>query len=354
MQREEFDRLLAGYATHQLTTAELARLIEASLADQSLFNELADEEALRETLAAPGMKSELLRALAPEARQPFWNWLRKPQVWALAGTAAVAALAFVFVFQPRAVQQKHAEIAQAPAPAAEVAAPKLAPAPAAERVRLEEKLAVKPAASPTRAEPVQLKKAAEPRKEAKAGQEAAPAALAATPPAPASARPMAALRSADAAASTAAKDKAGAAVRSALQYTVLRRNEQGEFVETLPGAVLRKGDAIRLAVTSSSRGYISLTEAGTNSQIHFGFAEPGVKYVIPATGALTLDAAELEKRLRLSFLSGAGNAADQSSGAMSLTEQNFTNQSGAGNLANSQKNAGPTSQSTVEVVVRYR
>src|SRR5258708_1492494 len=92
MQREEIDRLLAGYATNQISEEETARLMEAAMADQSLFNALADEDALRETLADPEMKSELLRALVPglsaQDKHPFWNWLRKPQTWALAGTAA--------------------------------------------------------------------------------------------------------------------------------------------------------------------------------------------------------------------------------------------------------------------------
>ena len=109
-----------------------------------------------------------------------------------------------------------------------------------------------------------------------------------------------------------------------------------------------KTDVIRLAVTSSGRGYISLTEAGSNRPIYFGFAEPGVKYEIPATGAVTLDTARTEKRMRLSFMTGVGNAATQSPGAQSLVEQNAVNQ------ANAQQNAGPSSQSTIEIVVRTR
>ena len=115
MQREEFDRLLAGYATNQISEEESARLMQAAMSDQTLFNALADEDALRETLADPRMKAELLHALAPAEEQSFWNWLRKPQIWALAGTAAVAALAFVFMVRPRAEQKKQTEIAQAPA-----------------------------------------------------------------------------------------------------------------------------------------------------------------------------------------------------------------------------------------------
>ena len=80
MQREEFDRLLAGYATNQLSKEDAARLMEAAMADQTLFNALADEDVLRDTLADPQMKGELLRALAPEEKLSFWSWLRKPQI----------------------------------------------------------------------------------------------------------------------------------------------------------------------------------------------------------------------------------------------------------------------------------
>jgi hypothetical protein len=302
MQREEFDRLLAGYATNQLSADETARLMEAALADQSLFDALADEDALRETLADPLLKAELLRALAPVEKHSFWNWLRKPQIWALAGTAAVAVIAVVFFIQPKTEQRKPAEIAQAPAP-------KFAPATQAARV------------DAIRDQTAQPKKDVEPQREAKAEQLAA-ASEAPAPPAPA----------------MSAKPKVSGTARPALQYTILRRNNQGEFIETSPGALLDKGDAIRLEVISAGRGYISLTESGTNRPIYYGFAEPGVKYEIPSAGAVTLDSAGMEKRLLLSFMTGVGNAATQSPGAQSLVEQD----------------AGPASQATIELVLRTR
>ena len=87
MQREDFDRLLAGYATNHISKDETAHLMEAAMADQSMFNALADEDALRDTLADPQMKGELLRSLAPQEKQSFWSSISKPQIWALAGAA---------------------------------------------------------------------------------------------------------------------------------------------------------------------------------------------------------------------------------------------------------------------------
>ena len=361
MQREEFDRLLAGYATKQISEEEAARLMEAAMMDQTLFNALADEDALRETLADPQLKAELLSALSPLKKQSFWSWSRKPQIWALAGTAAVAALAFVIMIRPQAGKQKQAEIAQAraPAPASqiaddkpqEIAAPaKAAPKSAAvtrQRIEETEMTAADKRLEPQLAAPAQLSKDAEKQKEAKQEEVMVTAVPQSVPTAP---RSAAGFRATDEAASITARAKASTAVQPSLQYTVLRKNDQGEFVESAPGTILGKGDSIRLAVTSTSRGYISLTEPGLNRQIYFGFAEAGLRYVIPASGEVTLDAAGTEKRMRLSLVIGAGNAAIQS-----LIEQASPgNQAATGNLSNSAQNTGPISQSTIEVIVRYR
>lgn len=348
MQREEFDRLLAGYATNQLSGEERARLIEAAMADQSMFNAMADEDALRETLADPQLKAELLRTLEPEIKQSYWSWLRKPQTWALAGTAAVAALAFVFLIQPKAEKAKQAEIAQSPAPPAPIAENKVLKSespvkrvskssPVALHRREERETQVADKKLNPQPEIAELKKAEEPRKDANKEEVSVVAAAPAQVPI-AVARPATAFRAADEVSSMQARSKVAMPV---LRYTVLRKNDLGEFIETAAGTILAKGDSIRLAVTSSNRGYISLTEPESNRQIYFGFAEPGVRYVIPALGAVTLDAGGTDKRMRLSLMMGAGNAASQSQAA---TE----------NLGNAVQNTGPISQSAIEIIVRYR
>lgn len=355
MEREEFDRLLAGYATNQLSQEETARLMEAAMADQSLFNALADEDALRAVVADPQMKGELLRALAPEEKRSFWSSIRRPQIWGLSGAVAVAVIAFVFMIQPRIEKQKEIKIARAPAPHAVLREVPSSFAPVKPNARAELKVQDSGELIAENRRPVKPSSPAipamEPLREDRVAQSKKVEVTAAAPqlqPAPAPPSAPAGMFRAEDAAPRAAKEKVAGAPQPVLRYTVLRRNEQGEFVESAPGALLDKGDAIRLAVTSTSRGYISLTEAGSNRPLHFGFVEAGVQYEVPATGAVPLDAAGAEKRLRLSLLTGVGNVSTQSGGTQSLLEQN------AGNLANTQQNAGPVSQSTIDIVVRTR
>lgn len=63
MRQEEVRKLLGGYATGTLTDAERDMLFAAALEDQSLFDTLAKEEALRELLSDPATRQELLTDL---------------------------------------------------------------------------------------------------------------------------------------------------------------------------------------------------------------------------------------------------------------------------------------------------
>ena len=364
MEREEFDRLLAGYATNQLSQEETARLMEAAMADQALFNALADEDALRDTLADRQIKAELLQSLAPKEKASFWGFLAKPQIWALAGTAAVAALAFVFLIKPQTEPPKQSQIAQAPVTKPE-APPSLvqpAPAEAAPAPKVMERRAPAPQVvskevAPLREETAVLKKEVDALKDTRQEEaKTAPMAPAAPPPPPAApekAAPPAprAAPSFRAADQAPAKMKGAATPLATLAYTVLRKNQQGEFVEAEPGAILTKGDTIRIAVTSRNRGYLSLTDSATNRQLYYGLADAGTRYVVPASGEVTLDAAGTEKRLRLALVVGPGGGGAQSQVA---SEQNFATGNAAGAISNQQLANGPLAQSSVEIVVRYK
>lgn len=83
------EKLVGGHATGTLTKDEKARLYTAALEDQTLFDRLMDEEALRELLADPAAKAQLLEALAQHRVVPFH---RRP--WVL-GAAASLVLAVV-------------------------------------------------------------------------------------------------------------------------------------------------------------------------------------------------------------------------------------------------------------------
>ena len=89
MNREEIRKLVGGYATGTLTDSEQKLLFEAALDDQELFDELAEEDALKEIIEAPGVRSRLATALAPPPK-PRKSWARR-WIWISAkGTRARA------------------------------------------------------------------------------------------------------------------------------------------------------------------------------------------------------------------------------------------------------------------------
>ncbi|MFZ1377588.1 MAG: hypothetical protein WAS25_13435, partial [Geothrix sp.] len=93
MKQRDAERLLGGHATGTLTEAERAALFAAALEQQEVFDALMDEEALRELLADPVAKAQLLEALAPAAAPkivPFW---RRTGVLGAAASLLVASLA---------------------------------------------------------------------------------------------------------------------------------------------------------------------------------------------------------------------------------------------------------------------
>jgi hypothetical protein len=82
MTPDEIRKLMGSYATGGLTDEERDRLFAAALKDQSLFDALAEEEALRDLIAQPGVRAELLQELAPK-RSLLGSW------WFAAGAFAV-------------------------------------------------------------------------------------------------------------------------------------------------------------------------------------------------------------------------------------------------------------------------
>jgi hypothetical protein len=105
MKDEEVENLLGGFAAGILTDRERERLFTAALKDQKLFDALADEETLRELLADPAARSQLLQAIEP-ARSGGWErltgWMRRPAYWAIAGTVAAALVVAVALRREKA------------------------------------------------------------------------------------------------------------------------------------------------------------------------------------------------------------------------------------------------------------
>ena len=117
MTPQEARKLIGGYATGTLTDAERRALFSAAMHDQKLFDALADEEVLRETLDDPFARQRLLRAL--EVKKATF-WLFRPAPILALSTAALAVLAMVYLRTPAPTPAGSVEVAQtrqeAPAP----------------------------------------------------------------------------------------------------------------------------------------------------------------------------------------------------------------------------------------------
>jgi hypothetical protein len=120
--RPELDRLLAGYATGQLSEAEREQLMQAALDDQAVFDALAAEEPLRELLADPAARQEILDSLPP-VQQRHSAWWRSPWPWTVAGSLAAGLVVIVLlrpVNPPAALVAEHKiadqKMLEAPAP----------------------------------------------------------------------------------------------------------------------------------------------------------------------------------------------------------------------------------------------
>jgi len=76
MMNDDIRKLLSGYATNTLTEAERKALFEAALEDQELFNALQEEQPLKDLLSDPISRAQVQQALdtkpAPKIR--WWAW----------------------------------------------------------------------------------------------------------------------------------------------------------------------------------------------------------------------------------------------------------------------------------------
>ncbi len=123
---KSLEQLLGGYATDTLTEEENRQLMEAALHDQSLFDALADEEALKALLANPNTRERILASLEESQKtlwvassRPSWfSWFRQPSSLAWVGSIAAMGLALIFGWQmekdwaPLVEQEEQAERSQ--------------------------------------------------------------------------------------------------------------------------------------------------------------------------------------------------------------------------------------------------
>jgi hypothetical protein len=118
--RDEARKLLSGYATGSLTELERQLLFDAALDDQELFDELAEEQVLKEIIDLPGAKDRLITALTPAPQRQFVWW-----PWA-AGVAALATIVIAVWTMQRPAPQPTELAANVPVPTA-APAPKQEP-----------------------------------------------------------------------------------------------------------------------------------------------------------------------------------------------------------------------------------
>lgn len=253
----EVRKLLAGYASGTLSEQERSDLFQAALADQELFNALADEEGLRELLGDAEVRGELLAALEEPAKEsgPPVRWKQSPlrvdqaihnraakesgpvrwKWYGFAGLTAGICVVAVVLLSPRPeAPQQIAQVLKSEEDA--TATPAVRP-PVEERARQTDR-PVTPAKSRKRtAEAVPAKEA--------------PAATAAPPPPPAPAVPPGAMAESLGLRATRLAKSAEAG------YTVEQQDEAGEWRKT---ETLLAGRATRLVLRVPAAGTVSASD----------------------------------------------------------------------------------------------
>ena len=118
MTPDEIQRLMSGYATGSLTESERKLLFDAALEDQHLFDQLAQEQALKELIDQPGARDRLIAALAPADPSRVIGAWKKPLAWGLAAmfvvSMSVAALMLTRSGIRTQVAQKRVDEVQVP------------------------------------------------------------------------------------------------------------------------------------------------------------------------------------------------------------------------------------------------
>ena len=130
LSKDEARKLLGGYATGSLTEAERAALFQAALEDQELFDELADEAALKEVLDEPGARQRLITAIEPPTKHRAWLWITAVATLAIAAVIGIVVSRQITAPPPQQIAQVMKSPEPAAAPVEPVAPPAPAPAPA--------------------------------------------------------------------------------------------------------------------------------------------------------------------------------------------------------------------------------
>ncbi len=324
------EQMLGGYATGNLSDQEKEALFAAALRDQKLFDALMEEEALRELVEQPGVKRELIDALTPRATMfgRLRKWLATPMAWGAAGAAATAALVVVMITTRMPESHPLGELArQEPvaAPKADLPLPRMTAPPVSESRR---NAPARPPAEPPAAAANEMRAKVLSRKEEGEVKREAPAvaperdqrvmedaATQVAQPQQQAPRQIRAIQEQQAlpqqaldqqttrqdrqqqnqgavapspalgAAAPAAPPPAAKKVAvPALEYALLKRNEQDEYAAA---TAFRESDAVRIRVTANEDGFLTLTRRGEPKPIVSALAvRAGQTLQLPASGFL--------------------------------------------------------------------
>jgi Domain of unknown function (DUF4384) len=360
---DEIQKLLGGYATNTLTEAERKALFEAALEDQQLFDALHQEQALKDLLDDPISRHQIRQALEePAFVKTHAAWWTRWWAWAGAASAVAAAVLIVAVTRPHSpeLKQQSASLDRAttaPVPPtekserdAETEPKKLkapaAPQPSGARVARESKgFAMR---RETRADATLARNASKDESASTAPRAAVPAANAPAAPTPpplstqqvqveAQAPTVGAVPSQSRGSDTQAlsqqaqpqvmvnslRDQKQEQLRQAqlsagvgggfskapppVSYSLLKRDESGAYQPLPPDAELQTGDEVRLTVSPTRSGYLSLSRQDAAGQWTRVFPEAGPGLPVNANANYTIpdspiDVTDLDQTLRLTLV----------------------------------------------------
>jgi hypothetical protein len=330
MANDDIKDLIGRYATGSLSAEEQKRLFDAALDDQDLFNEIAQEQDIKQLLAEPGARDRLIHALQPPPRRTAW-------IFGVSATAALTAVIAIVLMRPAPKTQQVAIVKNPPVsaetapsvPPAEAATTVTAPAPKPpDSTPLADKRRAGPqpsavAQSSGVPQPVKQKTADEPAREAskdvdsvekrekksenkvedrkETDQVAAAAPVAAPPPAaaPATVTPSPAPPAAAARASAPSAARVGEAIQSPLQQLRMSGPRQQAQQKTQSNNQQSVGGAAGGLSKASSADVVETPAFG----FHYSVETKGHLILVPAAdGYLTVkssDGAALFARKRV-------------------------------------------------------
>ncbi|MBC8167227.1 MAG: hypothetical protein H7Y20_15325 [Bryobacteraceae bacterium] len=265
---EDVRRLLGGYATGTLTGEERQLLYTEALNDSSLFEALADEQALRDLLDDSASRAQVLMAV--ENRRfsilnALRDWFEHPKSKALTAAAAVLLVAVAVSM----LREQPIEIARnVTVPSAEM--------------RPAETIAMLPEREP---EP---KKQVAPRLKKQVSPQIAPPTALASP----AASPF--VESAKPASPTVMND---------VRYTLLLRGPGGDYAPVAPDFGFSEGDRARLRFETNVRGMLLVTGPG-NQTLYAGTVAPDLPVLVP--GDLTFQSGSQDVAAEFTPLTGTG------------------------------------------------